>query len=74
MLWQDTKKQVQTIYLGKNFDWKKSVNTADPLEKLNAVINWDIFLPVLQELENKERKSNAGKIKNHQAAARKPAI
>jgi len=33
----------------------------DPLEKLNRCIPWDDFLLVLSELDNKERKSNAGR-------------
>lgn len=33
----------------------------DPLERLNKVINWDIFRPILEKIDAKERKSNAGR-------------
>jgi len=33
----------------------------DPLERLNAAIDWDIFKPVLAQLDVKERKSRAGR-------------
>ena len=33
----------------------------DPLKKLNECIPWDNFLLVLSELDNKERKNNAGR-------------
>lgn len=45
---------------GEEFRLEKISKHGDPLEKLNAVINWDVFLPVLQELENNGCKSNAG--------------
>lgn len=35
--------------------------TGDPLERLNAIIDWDIFRPILNRMDNKERKSNAGR-------------
>lgn len=39
-----------------------SLSTAgDPLERLNAAIDWDIFRPVLAQLDVKERKSRAGR-------------
>ena len=39
-----------------------SLSTAgDPLERLNAAIDWDIFKPVLAQLDVKERKSRAGR-------------
>jgi IS5 family transposase len=33
----------------------------DPLERLNRVINWEIFRPVLAKIDAKKRKSNAGR-------------
>ncbi|MFM8900136.1 MAG: hypothetical protein ACKOF9_09340 [Burkholderiales bacterium] len=33
----------------------------DPLERLNAIIDWEPFRPILQQLDNKERKSGAGR-------------
>ena len=33
----------------------------DPLERLNAVIDWEIFRPVLERIDSKERKSAAGR-------------
>ena len=33
----------------------------DPLERLNAAIDWNIFIPVLAQLDAKERKSRAGR-------------
>jgi hypothetical protein len=32
----------------------------DPLTKLNEVIDWDIFRPIIDQAREKERKSNAG--------------
>jgi len=33
----------------------------DPLERLNKVINWEIFRPILAKIDTKARKSNAGR-------------
>lgn len=33
----------------------------DPLESLNAVIDWEMFRPILEGIDLKERKSNAGR-------------
>ena len=35
--------------------------TGDPLERLNAIIDWEIFCPILERLDAKVRKSNAGR-------------
>lgn len=35
--------------------------TGDPLERLNAIIDWEMFRPILERLDAKERKSNAGR-------------
>lgn len=39
---------------GEYFNLEKISKQGDALEKLNAVINWEIFSPVLQKLENKD--------------------
>jgi IS5 family transposase len=33
----------------------------DPLERLNAVIDWELFRPILERMDDKERKSKAGR-------------
>lgn len=35
--------------------------TGDPLERLNAVIDWEIFRPILERMDAKERQSKAGR-------------
>jgi IS5 family transposase len=35
--------------------------TGDPLERLNAIIDWEIFRPILERMDKKERKSKAGR-------------
>ena len=35
--------------------------TGDPLERLNAIIDWEIFRPILERVDKKERKSQAGR-------------
>lgn len=35
--------------------------TGDPLERLNAVIDWEIFRSILERIDHKERKSKAGR-------------
>ena len=35
--------------------------TGDPLERLNAIIDWEIFRPILERMDAKVRKSNAGR-------------
>lgn len=57
---QKYKKQGNQGMFGEHFRLDKLSKHGDPLEKLDKVINWDIFLPVLQKLENKEKKNNAG--------------
>ena len=47
------------------FDWHISLDRmsemGDPLEKIDETINWDIFVKPLEEMRDKERKSNAGR-------------
>ena len=35
--------------------------TGDPLERLNAIIDWELFRPILERMDAKVRKSNAGR-------------
>jgi transposase, IS5 family len=35
--------------------------TGDPLERLNAIIDWEMFRPILERMDKKERKSKAGR-------------
>jgi len=46
------------------FDWQnrfeKLDKTGDPLVKLNKVVPWNSFRPVLETLRSKDKKSNAG--------------
>lgn len=49
-----------TGFFGEEFRLEKLSKQGDPLEKLNKVIDWDIFLPILKKLLNTEKQSNAG--------------
>ena len=33
----------------------------DPLERLNKVIDWQMFMPTLKQIDTKARNSNAGR-------------
>ena len=57
---QKYKKLGNSGMFGAHFRLEKISKQGDPLEKLNSVINWDMFEPVLQKLENKDKKNNAG--------------
>jgi len=57
---QRYKKQGHLGMFGEHFRLEKLSKQGDPLEKLNKVINWDIFLPVLQDIDNQDKKNNAG--------------
>jgi IS5 family transposase len=41
--------------------YEKLTQMKDPLEKLNTVINWKQFLPLINRAFDKQRKSNAGR-------------
>lgn len=47
------------------FDWQTRFeqlnNGGDPLVKLNAVVNWELFGSDLQQIRDKDRQSNAGR-------------
>ena len=57
---QKYKKQGNQGMFGEHFRLEKLSKQGDPLEKLNNVIDWDIFLPVLQKLDNQDKNNNAG--------------
>ncbi len=57
---QKYKKQGHQGLFGDHFRLEKMSKIGDPLEKLNTVINWEIFSPVLQNIENQNKKSNVG--------------
>ena len=57
---QKYKKQGEQGFFGEHFRLEKISKQGDPLERLNAVINWGIFTPILEKIRVKERKSNAG--------------
>lgn len=57
---QKYKKLGKSGMFGEHFRLEKISKQGDPLEKLNSVINWESFLPVLQKLENEDKKSNSG--------------
>jgi len=48
------------------FDWQVRFeqlnNGGDPLVKLNKVVNWELFRSDLQQVRDKARKSNAGRM------------
>ena len=54
-------KRTGTIGLfGEQYRLEKLSQQGDPLERLNNVINWEVFIPILNKLLNTEKKSNAG--------------
>ncbi len=57
---QRYKKQGTRGLFGEHFRLEKLSKQGDPLEKLNSVIDWNIFLPVLQKIENQDKTSKAG--------------
>ncbi|NJM16359.1 MAG: IS5 family transposase [Chloroflexia bacterium] len=54
------KQQGESGLFGEQFRLEKLSNQGDPLERLNKVINWDLFAPILTKLENTDKKNNAG--------------
>ncbi len=45
---------------GEHFRLQKLSEQGDPLERLNKVIDWDIFTAILQKIDNDDKKNNAG--------------
>ena len=48
-----------TGFFGEEFRLEKLSTQGDPLEKLNCVIDWNVFLPILKKLLNTKKQSNA---------------
>jgi IS5 family transposase len=57
---QAYKKQGNEGLFGKHYRLKKLSGQGDPLEKLNRVIDWTVFKPILEKTKNTDKKSNAG--------------
>ena len=43
------------------FRMRKIDSNGDPLKRLNELVDWELFRPVLQQIRNKKRKSRAGR-------------
>ncbi len=43
------------------FRMRKIDSNGDPLKRLNELVDWELFRPVLQKIREKKRKSNAGR-------------
>ena len=54
------KKHGNEALFGKHYRLKKLSRQGDPLEKLNRVIDWSMFRPILEKTQNTDKKSNAG--------------
>ena len=52
---------VQTGLLDWQLRFKQLDNGGDPLPKIQKVVNWQQFLPLLEAVRDKEHKSNAGR-------------
>lgn len=54
---------MQTSFFDLDNRYAAISKSGDPLERLNAVIDWELFRPVLEEIDEKQqpRKSNAGR-------------
>lgn len=57
---QRYKNQGKDGMFGEHFRLEKLSKQGDPLEKLDNVIDWNIFSPILQKLDNQDKKNNAG--------------
>lgn len=57
---QKYKKQGSQGMFAEHFRLEKISKQGDPLERLNRVIDWNVFLPTLEKMLNKEKKNNAG--------------
>lgn len=52
---------MQTSFFDLDNRYAHLSKSGDPLERLNTVIDWELFRPVLNQIDDKERKSNAGR-------------
>jgi len=57
---QKYKKIGTTGLFGEEFRLQKLSKQGDPLERLDSVINWELFSPILAKTETANKKSNAG--------------
>jgi IS5 family transposase len=57
---QSYKKHGDEALFGKYYRLKKLSEQGDPLEKLDRVTDWTIFLPILEKTLNTEKESKAG--------------
>lgn len=52
---------MQSSFFDLDNRYRDLSKSGDPLERLNAVIDWELFRPVLDLVDEKERKSRAGR-------------
>lgn len=52
---------MQTSFFDLDNRYAHLSKSGDPLERLNAAIDWELFRPVLNEIDEKARKSHAGR-------------
>lgn len=52
---------MQTSFFDLENRYASLSESGDPLERLNAVIDWEIFRPILEKIDAKDRKSAAGR-------------
>jgi len=52
---------MQTSFFDLEDRYASLSEAGDPLERLNAVIDWEIFRPILERMDSKDRKSAAGR-------------
>lgn len=57
---QKYKELEQSGLFGEEYRLAQLSEKGDPLERLNRVIAWEMFLPILRQTENTDKKSKAG--------------
>jgi IS5 family transposase len=55
------KEMMQTGLLDWQIRFKQLDNGGDPLPKIQAIVDWKLFRPLVEVVRDKERKSNAGR-------------
>ena len=55
------KEMMQTGLLDWQIRFKQLDNGGDPLPKIQTVVDWELFRPLLEVVRDKERKSNEGR-------------
>jgi IS5 family transposase len=58
---KEGKEMMQTGLLDWQIRFKQLDNGGDPLPKIQTVVDWKLFRPLLEVVRDKERKSNAGR-------------